>query len=113
MRETGYTGGPGNERRRLYLHYSIDALNWFPAGCVARWQDSVARSFMYPSAVIDGDDLVVLSRTSRDSGDQHDADLCTVHRISDFRSLAMDLHTGGCTCECARQWAPVTKGEMK
>ena len=95
MRETGCPGGPGNERRWLYLHYSIDALNWFPAGCVARWQDSVARSFMYPSAVIDGDDLVVLSRTSRDSGDQHDADLCTVHRISDFRSLAMDLHTGG------------------
>ena len=42
MRETGYPGGPGNERRWLYLHYSIDALNWFPAGCVARWQDSVA-----------------------------------------------------------------------
>jgi hypothetical protein len=95
MRESGYHGGPGNERRWLYLHYGIDCLNWFPAGCVARWPDNVYRSFMYPSAVVDGDDFVVLSRTSRDSGDQHDADLCTIHRIRDYRSLAMDLHAGG------------------
>ncbi len=95
MRETGYHGGPGNERRWLFLHYSIDCLNWFPAGCAARWPDHIHRSFMYPSAVVDGDDLVVLSRTSRDSGDQHDADLCTIHRIRSFRALAMDLHQGG------------------
>ena len=95
MRETGYRGGPGNERRWLFLHYGVDCLNWFPAGCVARWPDSVHRSFMYPSAVVDGDDLVVLSRTTRDSGDQHDADLCTVHRVRGFRALAMDLRRGG------------------
>jgi hypothetical protein len=95
LRQTEYHGGPGNERRWLFLHYSIDCLNWFPAGCIACWPNHVHRSFMYPSAVIDSDDLVVLSRTSRDSGDQHDADLCTVHRIPDFRSLAMDLHQGG------------------
>jgi hypothetical protein len=95
LRETRFPGGPGNERRWLFLHYSIDCLNWFPAGCVARWTDSVYRSFMYPSAVIDGQDLVVLSRTSRDSGDPHDADLCTVHRVHRFRDLAMDLHEGG------------------
>ena len=95
MGESGYHGGPGNERRWLYLHYGIDCLNWFPAGCVARWPDNVYRSFMYPSAVVDGDDIVILSRTSRDSGDQHDADLCTIHRIRDYRSLAMDLHAGG------------------
>ena len=95
MRQTGYSGGPGNERRWLFLHYSIDCLNWFPAGCVARWPDSVHQSFMYPSAVVDGDDLVVISRTSRDARNQHDADLCTVHRVEDFRRLAMDLHRGG------------------
>ena len=50
---------------------------------------------MYPSAVTDGDDLVILSRTSRDSGDQHDADLCTIHRVPNFRALALDLHRGG------------------
>ena len=94
MRETRYSGGPGNERRWLFLHYSIDCLNWFPAGCVARWPNSIHPSFMYPSAVIDNDDLVVLSRTSRDAADQHDADLCTIHRVSNFRSLAMDLKAG-------------------
>jgi len=95
LRESGYPGGPGNERRWLFLHYSIDCLNWFPAGCVAYWPEHINRSFMYPSAVVDGDDLVVLSRTSRNSGDQHDADLCTVHRIRAFRSLALNLHRGG------------------
>ncbi len=93
--QTAYRGSPANERRWLFLHYSIDCLNWFPAGCVARWPDNVNRSFMYPSAVIDGEDMVVLSRTSRDSGDEHDADLCTIHRIRGFRHLAMDLHKGG------------------
>ena len=95
LRQTGYNGRPGNERRWLFLHYSIDCLNWFPAGCVACWPDSVHRSFMYPSPVVDGDDLVILSRSSRDSGDQHDADLCTVHRVRGFRDLALDLHAGG------------------
>lgn len=95
MRDTKYSGGPGNERRWLFLHYSADCLNWFPAGCVARWPDRVHRSFMYPSAVVDGQDLVVLSRTSRDAENQHDADLCTIHRVRNFRELAMPLHAGG------------------
>jgi len=95
MQDAGYHGGPGNERRWLFLHYSIDCLNWFPAGCIARWSESVLRSFMYPSAVIDGEDMIVLSRSTRDSGDQHDADLCTIHRVVNFRDLAMDLHQGG------------------
>ena len=95
MRESGFMGGPGNERRWLFLHYSIDCLNWFPAGCVARWPSHIKRSFMYPSPVIAGDDIIMLSRTSYEAGNQHDADLCTVHRIRDFRSLAMDLHEGG------------------
>ncbi len=67
----------------------------FPAGCVARWPSHVKRSFMYPSPVMAGDDIIFLSRTSYDAENQHDADLCTVHRIRDFRSLAMDLHEGG------------------
>lgn len=87
-------GPSGNERRWLFLHYSIDCLKWLPAGCVARWPDSVSKSFMYPCGVVDRDDLIVMSRTSRDLGDQHDADLVTIHRVTHFRQLAMDLHTG-------------------
>ena len=95
MRESGFMGGPGNERRWLFLHYSIDCLNWFPAGCVACWPGHIKRSFMYPSPVIAGDDIIMLSRTSYEAGNQHDADLCTVHRIRDFRNLAMNIHEGG------------------
>ena len=35
LRTLGFQGPPGNERRVLILMYSIDALNWFQAGCVA------------------------------------------------------------------------------
>ena len=50
---------------------------------------------MYPSAVVHGEDIVVLSRTSREARDQHDADLSTVHRIRGFRELAKDIQQGG------------------
>ncbi|MBI1369625.1 MAG: hypothetical protein GC162_13345 [Planctomycetes bacterium] len=83
-------GGPSNDRRALYLHYGCDGLSWFPAGCVAK-AELMRQSFMYPCAAIDGDDLVFISRTSVDGLNQHDADLCTFHRIADFRRLAIDI----------------------
>ena len=45
----------------LFLQYSIDCLTWFPAGCVARWTDSVRRSFIYPSLVVGGEDFGVVA----------------------------------------------------
>lgn len=78
------------DRRLLMLSYSLDALNWFPACCIAK-AERMNQSFMYPSMVIDGDDIALLSRTGRDSGDYHDADLATFHRVRNFRSLAMDI----------------------
>jgi hypothetical protein len=89
-RTGGFLAGPGNDRRFLALSYSVDALNWFPAGCVARTSD-LHQSFMYPAAGVDGDDLVLISRTSVHGRDQHDADLVTFHRVRGFRALAMDL----------------------
>ena len=53
--------------------------------------DAWAQSFMYPVLVIDGDDLLVIARTARHSGNFHDVDLATFHRIRDFRNLAVDL----------------------
>jgi hypothetical protein len=90
QRPEHFANGAGNERRLLYLFYARDALNWFPAGCVAM-APGMLQSFMYPSAVIDGDDIALVSRTSKHGRDQHDADLCTFHRIRNFRQLAMDL----------------------
>lgn len=80
----------GSDRRSLTLWYSVDSLNWIPAGWVARTQ-GWAQSFHYPVMLIDGDDLILISRTSRDSGNQHNADMATFHRIKDFRKLAVDL----------------------
>ncbi|WP_127585277.1 sialidase family protein [Paenibacillus koleovorans] len=90
LEETAYQGTVGNDRRYMMLWYACDALNWFPAGCIAK-AEKLTQSFMYPSVVIDGDDLVITSRTSHHAVDQHDADLVTLHRVRDFRALAMDI----------------------
>ena len=88
----GFLGGPGNERRFLMLLYSLDALNWWQAGCVARWA-SPLQGFQYASLLVDGEDLLLLVRTSENGPNQHDADLMTLHRVPDFRTLALDLRT--------------------
>ena len=48
-------------------------------------------SFHYPVMLIDGEDLILVSRMGRDSGNQHDVDTVTFHRIKHFRDLAVDL----------------------
>ena len=73
------------------LMYSLDALNWFQAGCIAM-SPSPMQSFHYVAPLIDGDDMVFLSRTTADGSNQHDSDVATFHRLQDFRSLAFDLH---------------------
>ncbi len=78
---------PNNERRRLQLHFSKNMIDWCFAGLVAVGQVEKA-SRHYASMVVDGDDLVVLSR----SGDErakspHDGNLITFHRMKDFRKL--------------------------
>ena len=84
-------GRAGNERRFLMLMYSLDALNWFPAGCVAMWP-SPGQGFQYNALLVDGDDLLVSSRTAKNAPNQHDNDLVTIHRVRDFRALALNLH---------------------
>ena len=91
LKAQGFAGRPGNERRFLFLQYSVDALNWFPAGCVAMWHKT-SQSFHYVGPLIDGNDLLLLTRTSRDAANQHDSELVTLHRVKDFRSLAFDLY---------------------
>jgi len=80
----------GNDRRILMLMYSLDGLNWFHAGCIAK-ADRLKQSFMYPAIAIDGDDLCVIARSSKNGENRHDADYATFHRIKNFRDLAMDL----------------------
>ena len=82
--------GWGNERRFLMLYYGVDGENWFPAGCVARGLET-RQAFNYCSPLIDGDDLLIGSRTGHDSLNQHDNDRVTFHRVRQFRRLALDL----------------------
>ncbi len=77
-----------NERHRLQLHFSTNAVDWMFAGMVAIGE-TPRHARHYASMVIDGDDLHVLSR----SGDEHarsahNTNLITFHTISNFRDLA-------------------------
>ncbi|WP_395736339.1 hypothetical protein [Prosthecobacter sp.] len=79
-----------NDRRFLMLQYSLDGMNWFPAGCVAQ-AAKLSQSFMYARPVVDGDDLAIIARSSIHAPNQHDADTATFHRVKDFRKLALKL----------------------
>ena len=89
VKQDNFRGSAG-DRRFLMLHYSLDALNWFPAGCIAA-APKLSQSFMYARPVIDGDDLAIICRSSVNAPNQHDADYATFHRVRNFRKLAMNL----------------------
>ena len=90
LKEIGFQSVPANERRILILIYSLDAQNWFQAGCVAMTR-KMLNSFSYGSNMVDGDDLLVLSRTSIDGFNQHNTNFISFHRVRNFRDLALDL----------------------
>ena len=85
MRKVGMGG-----RRILVLHCSFDAQNWLPTGYVMIWP-LLRQSSNYCGLLIDGDDLVLAARTSRNGMSHHDNDLTTFHRVKDFRKLAEPL----------------------
>ncbi|MCX7007916.1 MAG: sialidase family protein [Kiritimatiellaeota bacterium] len=78
---------PYNERHRLVLHFSKNLVDWCFAGLVAVGaKPNEARH--YASMAVDGDDLVILSR----SGDAraksaHEGNRITFHRVKNFREL--------------------------
>ena len=43
------------------------------------------------SVLVRGGDLLLLSRTSQGDKNQHDTNLVTLHRVKQFRTLALDL----------------------
>ena len=78
---------PNNERHRLQLHFSRNMVDWCFAGLVAIGATPL-ESRHYAGMAVDGDDLVILSR----SGDAraksaHDGNLITFHRVKNFRGL--------------------------
>lgn len=80
-------GRGDNERNRMVLHFSRNMVDWCFAGLVAAGR-TPKEARHYAAMDIDGDDLVVLSR----SGDTrahsaHDGNLITFHRVRNFREL--------------------------
>jgi len=82
----GFKGTGGNERRIQVLMYSADAWNWFQAGFVA-FTPKLLECFSYGWLMIDGDDLIVLCRSSLGGRNNHDSNKITLHRIERFREL--------------------------
>lgn len=79
---------PRDERRILALSYGLHPLCWFHAGVIAMGPTSL-QAFNYTTPLIDGNDLLVVSRTSQNH--HHDNDRITFHRLRNFRSLAMNI----------------------
>lgn len=81
-------GLPNNERHRLQLHFSTNAFDWCFAALVSVG-DSPLQSRHYAAMAIDGDDLVIVSRSGdNQAASAHNCNMITFHRIAAFRKLA-------------------------
>lgn len=75
------------ERHRLALHFSTNMVDWCLAGIVAIG-GGAKESRHYAAMDIDGDDLVILSRSGdQDAHSAHEGNLITFHRVKNFRDL--------------------------
>jgi hypothetical protein len=70
------------------LSYGLHPLRWLPAGIVIKGPTG-DYAFNYTTPLIDGEDLLVVSRSS--DRHFHDNNMITFHRLKNFRSLALDL----------------------
>ncbi|WP_146849947.1 sialidase family protein [Brevifollis gellanilyticus] len=80
-------GTPDNERHRLVLHFSKNMIDWCFAGVVSIGA-TPKESRHYASMCIDGEDLVIVSRSGDEKAHSaHNGNLITFHRVQRFRSL--------------------------
>jgi hypothetical protein len=78
---------PNQERNRLQLHFSKNCIDWVFAGLVTAGK-SPKEARNYPSMVVDGEDLLILSRSGdANAASAHDVDMITLHKVRDFRRL--------------------------
>ena len=83
---------PTDYRGRLVLSASRDLLRWRIVSELLAHPDPAKHAFQYVDWVIEGDDIIYLSRTAYDDGNggahrAHDANFTTFHRIPQFRSV--------------------------
>ena len=76
-----------NERQKLALYFSKNAVDWGFAGMVAMGDEEYqARSYAYITIV--DKDILILSRSGDENAcSAHDTNLATLHRVKDFRGL--------------------------
>lgn len=78
---------PYDQRNRMQLSFSKNLVDWCFAGMVAIGETG-KRSRHYASMQIDGEDIVLVSRSgSHEAYSAHNVDLATFHRIKNFREL--------------------------
>ncbi len=80
---------PG-QRNVLALEYSRDLIHWRIARLLLDYREEKAGDvgFQYIYFIIDGDDILYLSRTSLNGARNfHDANYSVMHRVKDFRAL--------------------------
>ena len=87
---------PSDYRGRLVLSASRDLLRWQIVSELLTHPDPAKHAFQYVDWVIEGDDIIYLSRTAYDDGNggahrAHDANFTTFHRIPQFRSVLPTL----------------------
>lgn len=83
---------PG-QRNVLALQYSIDLKEWKIVRILLDYRTEKATDvgFQYIYFIIDGDDILYLSRTALNGARNfHDANYSVMHRIKDFRALLKD-----------------------
>lgn len=86
-RDDGRFGLADNERHRLQLHFSRNAVDWNFAGMVAIGETQ-RHARHYASMVIDGDDLRILSRSGNAAAQSaHNTNQITFHTVAEFRDL--------------------------
>jgi hypothetical protein len=85
----------GDIRNTLTLFTSPDLHEWSLRCVLLHHPDWEKHAFQYPDWIVEGDDLLVASRTAYDDGQggahrAHDANFLTFHRFENFRELTPD-----------------------
>ena len=81
-------------RNTLAIFSSPNLRTWTLRSILLHHPDSKYHAFQYPDWLIEGDDLLVASRTAFDDGcggahSAHDANFLTFHRFPNFRRMTM------------------------
>lgn len=83
---------PDKIRNTVSLYYSENLQQWHRAKVVLHHPDHLKHGFQYIDWLIDGEDIVFVSRTSYDdetggAHNNHDANYLTFHRIKNYREI--------------------------